>query len=381
MTAGRAATWVRRDDRGGPGLRVAVKDLLDEEGEVTTAGCRVLAERAAPAPRDAACLAGVRAAEAAGGARVVGRTVLHELAFGITGVNAWAGTPVNPLDPALLPGGSSSGSAVAVAAGEADVGIGTDTGGSVRIPAACCGVAGLKTTHGRVPVAGVHPLAPSLDTVGPLARDVAGLVAGMRLLEPGFAAAGAGTRRVARLRLPADPAVDAALDRVLAAAGVEAVDVTAALLDGWRQADLDAMTVLGAEAWAVDGALVRADPDGVGEDVRTRLLRGAAVDPGALAAARTRGRAWGARLTAVLDGVGPLALPVLTGDPPRLADPERLYERRATLPVNLAGVPALALPVPRPGRLPTSLQLVGPPGGEELLLATGLALEAAAAAG
>ena len=95
-----------------------------------------------PAPADAACLAGLRAAAARGEARLVGKTNLHELAFGISGINAAFGTPVNPLDPARVPGGSSSGSAVAVGSGEADVAYGSDTGGSIRIPAACCGVAG-----------------------------------------------------------------------------------------------------------------------------------------------------------------------------------------------------------------------------------------------
>ena len=156
-------TFITRYETSGPGVRLAVKDLIDMEGEPTTAGCRAAAERAHPAPSDAACLAGARAA----GARIVGRTNLHELALGVTGVNPWYGTPVNPLDPALVPGGSSSGSAVAVATGEADVAYGSDTGGSVRIPAACCGIAGLKTTWGRVPLDGVWPLSPSFDTVGP----------------------------------------------------------------------------------------------------------------------------------------------------------------------------------------------------------------------
>ena len=109
---------------------------------------------------------------ARGEARFVGKTNLHELAYGISGINAAFGTPVNPLDPRRIPGGSSSGSAAAVAADEADVAYGTDTGGSIRIPAACCGIAGLKTTWGRISLDGVHPLAPSLDTVGPMARDV-----------------------------------------------------------------------------------------------------------------------------------------------------------------------------------------------------------------
>src|SRR5580700_7343250 len=135
-------TFITRYDTSGDGVRLAVKDLIDMEGEITTAGCRAVAERAAPAGRDAACLAGARAA----GARIVGRTNLHELALGVTGINPWYGTPVNPLDPTLVPGGSSSGAAVSVATEEADVAYGSDTGGSVRIPAACCGIAGLKTT-------------------------------------------------------------------------------------------------------------------------------------------------------------------------------------------------------------------------------------------
>ena len=111
-----------------------------------------------------------------------------------------------------MPGGSSSGSAVAVATGEATVAYGTDTGGSIRIPAACCGISGLKTTWGRIPLAGLRPLAPSLDTVGPMAANVAGLVLGMQLLEPGFAVAPAsGPPRVGRVRVPAAPEIDDAV--------------------------------------------------------------------------------------------------------------------------------------------------------------------------
>src|SRR6478672_5798016 len=120
-------------------------------------------------------------------ARIVGKANLHELCFGATGVNPWYGTPVNPLDPARVPGGSSSGSTVAVVSGEADVGIGTDTTGSVRTPAACCGAVGLRTTFGRIPLDGIQPLAPSLDTVGPIGRDVDWCARGMALLDPEFA--------------------------------------------------------------------------------------------------------------------------------------------------------------------------------------------------
>src|SRR6201996_7402414 len=161
-------TWVVRiagyTDGADASPRLAVKDCIDVAGLPTTAGCPVVAEMAEPAEIDAAVVASARE----GGARIVGKTGLTELCWSANGVNHWSGTPVNPRDPRRLPGGSSSGSAVAVATGEADVGFGTDTGGSVRVPAACCGVVGLKTTYGRIPVKGVYPLAPSLDTVGPL---------------------------------------------------------------------------------------------------------------------------------------------------------------------------------------------------------------------
>src|SRR5207302_5744760 len=184
---GGVSTFILRLDHKGAGPRLAVKDLVDLEGTPTTAGSRALVltrgEHAAAA--DAPLLAGARAA----GARIVGKTNLHELAVAPTGVNPWYGTPRNPLDPKLVPGGSSSGSAVAVADGDADVAFGSDTGGSIRVPSACCGTTGLKTTWGRIPVDGVWPLATSLDSVGPMARDMAGVVLGMQLLEPGFAVA------------------------------------------------------------------------------------------------------------------------------------------------------------------------------------------------
>src|SRR5215813_3731551 len=205
------STWIVKETAPGPGLRVAVKDLIDVAGLPTTAGSRAVADQARPAAADAACLAGLRAATDRGEACLAGKTNLHELAYGISGINRAFGTPVNPLDPTRVPGGSSSGSAVAVATGEADVAYGSDTGGSIRIPAACCGIAGLKTTWGRIPLTGVWPLAPSLDTVGPMARDVAGLVTGMALLEPEFTVFDSAPRTAGRVAAGADPAIDAAV--------------------------------------------------------------------------------------------------------------------------------------------------------------------------
>jgi amidase len=364
------STFITRFDTSGSGVRLAVKDLIDMVGVPTTAGCRAVANEAQPAVADASCLAGARAA----GARIVGRTNLHELALGVTGVNPWYGTPVNPLDPRLVPGGSSSGSAVAVATGEADVAYGSDTGGSVRIPSACCGTAGLKTTWGRVPLEGVFPLAPSFDTVGPMARDVAGLALGMELLEPGFVVGEPGPVRVARLRVDAHPVIDAAIDRALA---VAEWDVSEIDIPGWHDATAAAGLLLVAEAWDTDHDLVERHSDQIGADVVGRLRLGRAIDARALESARTSREEWGTCLDEVFQRVDVIATPTLTVFPPSLEGGEELLMARCTLPVNLAGVPALAIPVPTSEALPASLQLIGPRRSEEALLAAGLALESA----
>jgi amidase len=368
------ATFITSFPAAGPGPRVAVKDLIDMAGVPTTAGSRVLADAAVPAAADAPCLAGLRAAEA----QIVGRTNLHELAFGVTGINPWFGTPTNPLDASLAPGGSSSGSAVAVATGEAAVAYGTDTGGSIRIPAACCGVCGLKTTLGRIPVAGVRPVAPSLDTVGPMAADVAGLIAGMRLLEPGFAVApDAGSPRVARLRIRAAPDVDAAVTEALRAASWEISDVDPA---EWHTATRWATQLLLAEAYRSNQDLLERHADRISPDVARRLVAGHHVGTEVVAAAIEARAQWRSQLAALLRRFDLLVTPTLLILPPPLDRAHDLLEGRCTLPVNFAGVPALALPVPARGPLPASIQLISAPGTEERLLAAGAALEAAVAA-
>lgn len=358
------------------GIRLAVKDLIDMAGLPTTAGSAALAKTGKPADRDAECLAGARAA----GARIVGKVNLHELAFGASGVNEHFGTPVNPLDPHRVPGGSSSGSAVAVADGEADVAYGSDTGGSVRVPAAFCGVTGLKTTHGRVGLGGVWPLAPSLDTVGPMAKDVAGVIAGMQLLEPGFGVEAAPAGRLGRIRpagIDVDPAIDTAVDAALARSGLA---VTETRLPGWRAARETCGVILDAEAVESNRVLL-ADPaqrDLLGSGVRARLDQAAAVTAGELASARAAQPAWRAAMTEALSEVDLLVLPTVPFYPPLLANAHGMPYTAFTNPVNLAGFPAIALPVPSAQRLPASLQLIGPPDSEALLLATAAILEATA---
>ena len=369
------STWILREAASGPGLRVAVKDLIDVAGLPTTAGSRAIAGRARPAAADAPCVSGLRAAIMRGEACLAGKTNLHELAYGISGINRAFGTPVNPLDPLRVPGGSSSGSAVAVATGEADIAYGSDTGGSIRIPAACCGIAGLKTTWGRIPLTGVWPLAPSLDTVGPMARDVAGLIAGMELLEPGFAVAAQAPRVVGRVVLDADPVIDDAIDAALAATGWEVIPVG---LDALDRVTAAAMTVLDAEAWASDGVHADTRPGEIGQDVLARLREASTITPAAVGAAWEYAAHWRASLASLWERVDLLALPTLLGFPPTLDNSREMVRIRGlTSPVNLAGVPSLALPVPARGPLPASIQLIGPGGSEERLLAAGMVLEQA----
>jgi amidase len=370
-------TLITALETSGSGPRLAVKDLIDLAGTPTTAGSRAVARQAEkhPATVDAACLAGARAA----GARIVGKANLHELALGASGVNPWFGTPVNPLDAGLVPGGSSSGSAVAVAAGVADIAYGSDTGGSVRIPSACCGTVGLKTTHGRISLQGVWPLAQTLDTIGPMARDVAGTLLGMQLLEPGFVAAPDAPTTVGRFRqVAADPVIEAAIDDALRASGFAVVDIE---LPGWNAAVAATGALIIAEAYRNDGELCAAEPDAVSEEVAALVRAGNQVSDEALAGAFATRRAWRAELRDVFGRVEVIALPTLAGFPPALGSdgPGVTDLVAATFPWNLAGVPALALPVPAPGGpgLPASLQLVGPEGAEDVLLAAGAVVEAA----
>ena len=371
------ATWIMRLAADGDGARLAVKDCIDVEGLPTTVGCPVIAERARPAGQDAAVVAAVRRS----GAQIVGKTNLTELCWSAGGTNSWSGTPVNPADPQRLPGGSSSGSAVAVAAGEADTALGTDTGGSVRIPAACCGVVGLKTSWGRVPVQGVYPLARSLDTVGPLGTDVAAVELGMRLIEPGFVA-GSCELQVARVRPETDPevdaAVDAAIDAALAAAGIAATEVAG--LD-FAAANTACGLLIDVEAYRVNDYLMP-DLARLSPYNQRNLPEAAAVTADQAAAAnRTRAsvREWFAGLLARYPV---LALPTLVGAPPLIGGEGRPPLTLLTMPANLAGLPALALPVPGgPAGLPASLQLIGPPGSEEQLVALGRRIEAAVAVG
>lgn len=370
------SVWITKlDPPAGDGPRLAVKDAIDVEAVPTTVGCAAIADTAQPANADAPCVATARA----GGARIVGKANLHELCFGTHGGNPWYGNAVNPVAPDRLVGGSSSGSAVAVATDEADVAYGTDTGGSVRLPAACCGIVGLKTTFGRVSTEGVWPLSPSLDTVGPLARDVTGVVQGMGLLEPGFdASTTAPAKTIGRLRRPGvDPTLDAAIDRMLAEAEFEIVDID---LPGWDATGMPFHIVLLHEAWVADRALYEQAPERISQESRTRLEIGKGIDPAQLPAGHAAQAAWRDEVSAVFGRVEAIVMPTMYGQPPPL-DGEGVVNA-LVYPWNVAGVPAIAVPLAVDGwSMPGSVQIIGPHDGEERLCSTGLVVERVASAG
>lgn len=362
------ATFISMVRPATAGIRLAVKDNIDVAGILTTAGCPLLA-RSAVLPRlDAPCVARLRR----GGASVVGKTNLVELALGTHGINPWFGTPRNPLGPDLAPGGSSSGSAVAVATGAADVALGTDTGGSIRIPAACCGVVGLKPTFGRVPLDGVVPLAPSLDTVGPLAQTVRAVSSAMALLDPGFAPSAEVPAAVALFCDQAAPVVASAIRQAILDAGFQVHDEHISM---WSRAHQAGSLLLVAEAAAAHPSLLRVAGE-LDPMVAARLRSGAAATPAACEEATRTRTQWTAALGAVLHRCPILVTPTLPSLPPTLDAAPGARLNQFTLPVNLAGLPALALPVPMGGGLPASMQLIGPMGSEPLLVAAALRLEA-----
>jgi amidase len=366
--------WLEKFTTHGDGPRLAVKDAIDVAGSPTTLACPVISDQATPAEHDALVVAAARAA----GARIVGKTNLTELCRAADGVNPWTGTPENPLDAERVPGGSSSGSAVAVALDEADVALGTDTGGSVRVPAACCGIVGLKTTHGRMPLQGIFPLAPSLDTVGPLGRDVAAVTLAMSLTEAGFALdpydSGAMVGRLRPAGTIVAPELDAAVDAALNAAGLIFADEPA---DCWPAALVAGNTLILGEGYREHRSLL-AYPDRMSDRIRRRIERGERVTDGTLDEAYATRAALREYLAKLFERYPLLALPTISQPPPRLGAERDVDLTALTLPFNLSGDPALALPIPVDGwELPGSLQLVAPANEEGRLLAAGAMIEAA----
>lgn len=351
-------------DLGDPdGPRVAVKDCLDIAGHPTRCGSAALSD-AAPAGQHATAVA--RLLEA--GFHIIGKAGLHELAYGMTGVNAHDGTPVNPRWPDLIPGGSSSGSAVAVAAGVADIGIGTDTGGSVRQPAICCGVIGLKPSFGRIPRQGAHPGISSLDCIGALARNMDLIEAAMQALDPAFRPERLREApRLARLRTRFDRQLGHDLILPLMEQGYPLPPVDLPLIEPAFDA---AMTLIGSETYAAHGHL---PADRLGADIRARLAAAGRIDAEAVAHAERVRQDFTAQVDALLADCDALITPALPDLPPMLTqadDPARILPlTRYLRPFNLSGHPAIALPMLTAKGMPAGLQIVARRGEDARLCA------------
>ena len=362
--------FISLSEEEGPGPVVAVKDLIDVRGMVTTGGGTLLPR--VPAKEDASCVRYLRAA----GCSVVGKTNLHEWALGPTSDNPHYGTVLNPRDRTRIPGGSSGGSAAAVAAGMCDWAIGTDTGGSIRMPASLCGVVGFKPTIGNIPLLGVVPLARSLDTVGSLAPDVLTAVRGVELM----ASKGAIT--------PAEPAPMGQLKLAVPGGWVEGLDEeTAAAWElvsaGLQEVAFPAraplteatMNIAGFESAEYHHRWMESHPEQYGADVLERLRSGAAITPAQHDRALWQREVARREVRDAMDGLDAIVLPATACVAPRLTDPDRREPlTRFLRAFSLTGQPVITIPAPA-GGLPVGIQVVGHFGDDAGLARVALALE------
>jgi aspartyl-tRNA(Asn)/glutamyl-tRNA(Gln) amidotransferase subunit A len=359
--------WLARPEQPGSGTLVAVKDLLDTAGLTTTYGSALFADHVPTESAEA-----VRQIEAAGYS-VAGKTNLHEFAYGITSQNPHYGTVPNPAAPGRMAGGSSGGSAAAIAAGDVDLALGTDSAGSIRIPAAWCGVVGFKPTYGLVPVDGCFPLAPSWDVVGPMASTVEGCEELLRALAPE--------------KFPSDTVLLALSELEIGVAWLEEAEplvrerVAAAAEHFPRRRRLDLPLAptnradFMREAADVHRALFPGNEDLYGENVRGKIERCLEVtDAEAAAAARER-EEYRERVEALVDGLDLVLTPTVPCvAPPADADELqlRLPATMFTYPFSALGWPALALPCgTAEDGLPASVQLAAPQGADGIVLAAG----------
>ncbi|PZS19199.1 MAG: amidase [Pseudonocardiales bacterium] len=378
--------------RAGPlsGVPVGVKDLIDVAGVPTRCGSAVLAD-APPAREDAAVVAALRAA----GAVVVAKTHTHEFAYGPTGDVAAEGPCRNPHDPRLITGGSSSGSAAAVAAGLVPLAVGTDTGCSARTPAALCGVIGLKPARGALPTTEVFPLSETLDHIGLLGADIHTVAVAFsaltgRRIDPSAPIAGTvvGRPTDAYWRVH-DPEIDAAVDRA-----ADALSAAGAVLREVRLPGIDELAatypvIVGAEAHTTHRGWLAQRPEDYQPATAARLQAAAAYTVADYVTAQRTRRQLAAELTArmlaggidvLLLATTPLRATPIGARQVEAPDGTRVEVVPAllslTLPFNLLGWPALSVPAPGVTGLPAGIQVAAVRGGEQVVLAAGARIAA-----
>ncbi|HEU4753976.1 MAG TPA: amidase [Armatimonadota bacterium] len=381
------------------GVPVGIKDLFQTRGVRTTAGSRILADWVPD--EDATVVRRLREA----GAVILGKLGTHEFAYGATGANPHYGPVRNPHDPARITGGSSSGSAAAVAAGMCYAALGSDTGGSIRCPAALCGIVGLKPTYGLAPRTGVVPLAWSLDHVGPMTRTAADAGLVLEVIagpDPGDPTSLSGPRFSApegpaelegvRLGIPREWFFDAGHPgvvrrfreavAVLEGAGARVEEVSIPALEFASAAQ---NTIIAAEATAYHRGYLRGRADEYSESVRLRLLQGLFISAAEYLDAQRARRIVRRELLECLRNVDALITPTVAITAPRidqawveagdLAGPPQAFMVRSTFPFNLTGLPALSVPCGTSEGMPVGLQIAGRPMEDARLLALAAAYE------
>jgi amidase len=354
---------------------IAIKDSIDIAGYPTTAASRALAD-APPAPHHAEVVQRLLDT----GWRITGKTNMHELAFGMTGINDFCGTPPNPQDATRIPGGSSSGSASAVGLKLVDAALGTDTGGSIRGPAACCGVIGLKPTFGRVSRQGVAPNVTTLDCVGPFARDMNTIIDVMLAIDPSFqvvkARRDASKTRVGILGVDADEDIANAVTEAIRRAGFAGRNLN---LHSMTDAFSAGLAVINAETWRAFGHL--AGRGKLGTDIESRLRAASNTTADDLSAAEYVRRKFTNEVDHALEGCDVLVLPTMPALPITIeaarAGTSVIGMSSLIRPFNLSGHPALTLPVSiEYSSLKAGLQIVGRKGEDETVCAVAARVEA-----
>ncbi len=369
------------------GTIVSIKDLFDVAGEPTRAGSKILADEAQPAASDAPVVRRLRAA----GAVIIAKTNMTEFALGAIGANPHFGTPGNPRDRTRIPGGSSSGAAVTVGDGMAEIAIGSDTGGSVRVPAALCGITGFKPSRQRVPTTGAFPLSTTLDSIGPLAKSVAdctkadAVLAGQEYV-PLEAAPLAGLRFGIVQGFPLEN-LDGTVSKAFAAAterleqaGVRVTGETIALLDDMRQVNAYG-GIVQPEACAIHRDRLKRRAGDIDPNVRVRIERGCAMSAADyIGMVYARDRLMRA-MDAWLEGLDALIMPtagIVAPTIAEVADPEVFAARNAMLLRNTSignffDLCGISLPLPAP--LPVGLMLLSRNGHDHALLRIAAGIE------